>query len=102
MSWYISLSWCIGGRPRASSVRGDFLPAYGSERMTSGMSRERLWAVGSGGWGVGISRVLRLFGMVVGGGDGVFVVVVVLEEGFRRVEQRGRGVVVGVGFFFRR
>ena len=67
--------------------------------MTSGMSRGRPWVVGSGGGGVGISRVLRLLGLVVGGGDGVVVVVVVLEEGFRRVKRPGRGAMVG--FFFR-
>lgn len=59
------------------------------------MSRGRPWTVGSGGEGTGISRVVAV---VVEDGDGDVVVEVCLE-GFRRVERRERGVVVG--FLFR-
>lgn len=62
--------------------------------MTSGMSRGRSWAVGSGDGEVGVLKALVLLGLVVGGGD-ADVFVVVLEE-FRRVEQRERAVL---GFF---
>lgn len=51
--------------------------------------------MGSGGEGTGISRVVAV---VVEDGDGDVVVEVCLE-GFRRVERRERGVVVG--FLFR-
>ena len=68
----------------------DLLPAYGMDRTTSGISSGRPCSVGSGGLGMGRSRVL---------GTLVLLVFVVVVSGSLLRELTGRVEAV-VAFFF--
>lgn len=80
----------MGGRPRASSVRADFLPTYGRDRTTSGMSLSSPRSVGSGEDGMGFSRVSMLVGLVgrVEGGEGGVVFLFFLWGGMGFLQNR--------------
>ena len=51
-------------------MRADFLPTYGSDRTTSGMSLSSPRSVGFGEDGMGFSRVSVCVGLVVGRVEG--------------------------------
>lgn len=67
----------------------DLLPTYGKDRTTSGMSSDRPCSVGSGGLGMGRSRVL-----------GILVLLVLAVVVFGSLLREVAGRVEAVGFFF--
>ena len=71
-------------------MRADFLPTYGRDRTTSGMSLSSPRSVGSGEDGMGFSRVSVLVGLVgrIEGGEGGVVFLFFLWGGMGFLQNR--------------